>query len=615
MQPDWYKGYKRFFLEETLKEVNGMTNFNAEGSFHPIELWEDVAEVRASNTGISIKVIGGVVAGGIGLAIGAEVLGGVVAAWAIKSAFDSVKQMGTRLRLVRDCGCNAFVLNEEEFRTYVSQFGAEEVKKELEFVQSRGIKLTPFASSWLKTSKKALPLPQPQDSAVYAAIESTERTQELRSSCCDITPAPAPAPENPPEIATVPTEVDGTSTKIQENETVTAQSDDTASEIQNREETKKDFSTLPLQERARVLTDQLIADGFKVDEVLDSQVIAISGTQRGGKGTLAGILAILSQALDPSLRVTYFTAGTDVYPFKCELHSSCRYQGMDIEAADHKVSNALLSYLRQIANDPPYSHKNEMLVIDEAMKLFGLMSDEDRQWSLEFLLCRYAKLGATLLIVLHASNLSAVVGSKNTEGLASTFNQSVSFIGCASTSVKGKGLTRLNIASGKYFKADPKNFATPIKEGYLGCIPEWLKTNVSPNNGFPDPVRTLLAFLPELRVDDLREIEKPVNTTPTFLIQDTNSHLEKCFSIAPEGTQEESTITEKEEQAFTDCLVAVLQGASSYPVSFNAIRTSRRWKELIGITTPKREDLRLELEALINDGILHGDEQNGYSFI
>lgn len=131
-----------------------MTNFNPKGNQYPIEVWEDLAENRASNTGMTTKIIGGVLAGGLGIAFGVEILGGLVATALIKSAFDSGKSMGKRLRLVRDCGCNAFVLNEDEFRDYVKQFGDKQVREELEYVQQAGAELSPFAENWLKTSNQ-----------------------------------------------------------------------------------------------------------------------------------------------------------------------------------------------------------------------------------------------------------------------------------------------------------------------------------------------------------------------------------------------------------------------------------------------------------------------------
>jgi hypothetical protein len=90
-----------------------------------------------------------------------------------------------------------------------------------------------------------------------------------------------------------------------------------------------------------------------------------------------------------------------------------------------------------------------------------------------------------------------VVG-KATAGLADTFKQGVSFIGCVAQSVSAGGLRKMNVASGAYFKANPENFGSPIKGGELGAVPEWLKVESHPGNGQPDPVRSLLTFFPEM---------------------------------------------------------------------------------------------------------------------
>lgn len=152
-----------------------MTNFNPDGNQYPIEQWENLAENKASNTGMTIKIIGGVIAGGLGVALGVEILGGIAAAWCVKSVFDSSKNIGKRLRLVRDCGCNAFVLNEDEFRIYVKQFGDNQVREELEYVQNAGIELSPFAESWLKTNSNNQ-LPATTDTPVdrHSAEVSTD---------------------------------------------------------------------------------------------------------------------------------------------------------------------------------------------------------------------------------------------------------------------------------------------------------------------------------------------------------------------------------------------------------------------------------------------------------
>ena len=63
--------------------------------------------------------------------------------------------------MVRDCGCTAFVLDEDPFRTYVKQFGEKAVIEELNFVKDAGAELSPFAENWLRTCNKKL-LPENQ---------------------------------------------------------------------------------------------------------------------------------------------------------------------------------------------------------------------------------------------------------------------------------------------------------------------------------------------------------------------------------------------------------------------------------------------------------------------
>jgi hypothetical protein len=133
-----------------------MTNFDPQGDFRDIEQWEMLAERKASNTGMAAKIIGGVLVGGAGIAFGVEILGGIAAAWCVKSAWDASKNIGQRLRLVRDCGCNAFLLGEDEFRTYIKQFGDETVYQELTFAKDAGAELSPFAENWLRTCNKQL---------------------------------------------------------------------------------------------------------------------------------------------------------------------------------------------------------------------------------------------------------------------------------------------------------------------------------------------------------------------------------------------------------------------------------------------------------------------------
>ncbi|MBG1263464.1 hypothetical protein F8S20_32445, partial [Nostoc sp. BAE] len=103
---------------------------------------------------------------------------------------------------------------------------------------------------------------------------------------------------------------------------------------------------LPLTNRANAVIAALTKSGFQVEDMMSSQVIAIAGTQRGGKGTLAAILATLSTALDPGLNTQYFTAGVDVYPFACNLISALKYPDQDADGADELVARDLLKFLK-----------------------------------------------------------------------------------------------------------------------------------------------------------------------------------------------------------------------------------------------------------------------------
>ena len=100
---------------------------------------------------------------------------------------------------------------------------------------------------------------------------------------------------------------------------------------------------LPLTNRANALIAALTKSGFQVEDMMSSQVIAIAGTQRGGKGTLAAILATLSLALDAGLNTQYFTAGVDVYPFSCNLISALKYPEKDADSSS-LMSLLILAY-------------------------------------------------------------------------------------------------------------------------------------------------------------------------------------------------------------------------------------------------------------------------------
>jgi hypothetical protein len=252
-------------------------------------------------------------------------------------------------------------------------------------------------------------------------------------------------------------------------------------------------------ERAIAILTRLNKDGFDVSRCVAEQITCICGNQRGGKGTLMAILAILCCAIDPTTRIHYFTAGDDIYPFKCDrLVCRLNYPDLEGEQADGKVATELYKYLKQMDNATQGEYQNIVLVIDEAVALSDYLSPDQKQWMIRFLLTRANKKGAQIFIVLHGINLTSWVGTGNTSGFSNTFKTGASFIGCEATSKKINPLRSISVATGRYFIANPDDFSKPIERGNLGVVPDWLKTETNPSTGQPDPARTLLKFFPDL---------------------------------------------------------------------------------------------------------------------
>ncbi|MBD2215208.1 hypothetical protein H6G27_36040 [Nostoc linckia FACHB-104] len=254
---------------------------------------------------------------------------------------------------------------------------------------------------------------------------------------------------------------------------------------------------LPLNQRAEQIIKLLHQAGFDLAKCVDRQITVICGNQRGGKGTLMAILAILESALSPDLKVHYFTAGTDLYPFHCD-RLICAYSFPEKDEPDKSVAAELYRYLREMDKAAVGAYADRIIVIDEAVALSDYLEAEQKQWMIRFLLSRASKKGAQIFVVLHGQNLTSWVGTGNTSGLSSTFKADVTFIGCESTSKKVGTLRSIAVATGTYFLADPESFATPLPRGEIGTIPAWLKTETNPFTGQPDPARTLLTFFPEL---------------------------------------------------------------------------------------------------------------------
>jgi hypothetical protein len=376
----------------------------------------------------------------------------------------------------------------------------------------------------------------------------------------------------------------------------------------NRDELLK----LPLTARAEAIIKALTEDGFDIAKCIQDQISAIAGNQRGGKGTLMAILAILSFALNEHTKIHYFTAGDDIYPFKCDkLLCRLNWSNLDGSEADSKVAQALFKYLKKMDNATQGEYDDVILVIDEAVALSGYLTDDQKEWMVKYLLTRANKKGAQIFVVLHGKHLSTWVG-KNTNGMADTFKSGVSFIGCESTSIQVSALKRISVATGRYFLADPDSFDKAVKGGEIGILPDWMKIEKHPVNGQPDPARTLLTFFPEL-VDNNPNFDnsssgEDVCETIKFDRSATVDELENLWKLSVPEVDCESEIDE----AFLSRVLELVAKASAFPVSFEAIRKHKSWERDWGLKNPGRGTLRAALSKLVIEQKLKGNEKEGY---
>jgi hypothetical protein len=377
---------------------------------------------------------------------------------------------------------------------------------------------------------------------------------------------------------------------------------------------------LPLTARAEAIIKALTEDGFDIAKCIQDQISAIAGNQRGGKGTLMAILAILSFALNPQTKIHYFTAGDDIYPFKCDkLLCRLNWHNLDGSEADAKVAQALFKYLKKMDNATQGEYDDVILVIDEAVALSGYLTDDQKEWMVKYLLTRANKKGAQIFVVLHGKHLSTWVG-KNTNGMADTFKSGVSFIGCESTSIQVSALKRISVATGRYFLADPDSFDKALKGGEIGILPDWMKTEKHPVNGQPDPARTLLTFFPELvdnnpnfGVDNWRDMEAiDVSCTPDTISDnnsdDTINKLEALLKLEVPDVEK----IEEIDDTFLSRIVEIIAKSENPPVSFDAIRKHRSWQREWNTKSPVSAALRQALTQLVLSERLGGNEAEGY---
>lgn len=283
------------------------------------------------------------------------------------------------------------------------------------------------------------------------------------------------------------------------------------------------LADLSLSQRALTIKAKLEESGFQLGSILSKSVTVIAGEQRGGKGTLLAMLGILMKAFNPELKVLYFTAGSDLYPVGFDK-VICADSFPGDKNPDKRVFEELYNAVMSLKKYEHYEAKNFFIVVDEAIALGDSADPAKNQEMAKYLLTRFSKSGAGAAVVLHASNLSSWLGQGNTGGLAQTFKNSATFIGCGTQSIPdlANPMRQIQIASGEYFLADPDNFGKKAagKNSDLGKVPDFLLTRKNPHNGSPDPVRSLLTHFPEL-----------VNQNPVTVIKSSSNSKVNAISL------------------------------------------------------------------------------------
>lgn len=167
-----------------------MTRFNPDADLVPIEQWEEIAEQKAVETGASWRILGGIIAGGVGFALSLEILGVVAGGYLCYSAYERIRKSGKDLKAVRDFGCVVHLLDEQDFRSFAKQFGDKEVYSQINFALDRKWDVSKFAINWLNTYERGnqlqsdwskqqpqLQTQQQRNTASYSPVEEVRQLE------------------------------------------------------------------------------------------------------------------------------------------------------------------------------------------------------------------------------------------------------------------------------------------------------------------------------------------------------------------------------------------------------------------------------------------------------
>ncbi|MGB6301154.1 MAG: hypothetical protein WBF90_33940 [Rivularia sp. (in: cyanobacteria)] len=147
-----------------------MTSFDPDGGRKTSEEWRAIAFRKTLDNSAQWKVLGGFALGGVVGAMVAPAAGIALAGWAVMNAISGIKKDSRNRFLVRDYGCVAHLLSDEEFSDYSRQVildgGSEQLAAELNFALSHDLDISDAAYDFLE-------LRHPQALQITAAIPAS----------------------------------------------------------------------------------------------------------------------------------------------------------------------------------------------------------------------------------------------------------------------------------------------------------------------------------------------------------------------------------------------------------------------------------------------------------
>lgn len=137
-----------------------MTRFNPNKNNKSAAEWSEEAYKFTSQNNLQFHVIGGLALGVMIAGATTPVTGGLVAAYALWSAWKKSGEIQRNQAAILETGCVAQVLDGDNFRDYLDQVGHDAVINELDYAHKRGLAISNDALDYLEDSQYQAPAQQ-----------------------------------------------------------------------------------------------------------------------------------------------------------------------------------------------------------------------------------------------------------------------------------------------------------------------------------------------------------------------------------------------------------------------------------------------------------------------